>query len=64
MRQLPQITICDYTQVERKELITQRFKQLHLKRGLPSSECVRKLSEEFNLRQTSVYYYIDMRLAT
>ncbi len=64
MKTLPTITITSYTRTERKELITLRFKQLHLKKGVPSSECVKKLSEEFNLKISSVYYYIDMRLVS
>ncbi len=55
------ITISDYTRIERKELITMRFKQLNSKRGMPSSEAIKKLSEEFHLKISSVYYYIDMR---
>ncbi len=58
------ITISDYTRIEKKELITLRFKQLNSKRGLDASECIRKISEEFNLKVSSVYYYIDMRLVS
>ncbi len=58
------ITISDYTRVEKKELISLRFKQLNSKRGLDASKCIKKLSEEFNLKVSSIYYYIDLRLVS